>query len=79
MCVPDWPQACHPHLSASIGWMCASICFFVKIAFILSSIMNKKNLYFTILGHFEFQLFFLVIVLVDSLKLLRIMNTLVLI
>lgn len=84
MCFPDWPQARHPNLSASIGWMegCKHLVFFfsVKFAFILSSIMKKiPQIIFIILGHFEFQLSLLKIVLADLLKLSRIMNILMLI
>lgn len=81
MCFPDWPQARHPHLSASIGWMdgCKHLFFFAKFAFILSSIMKNTSNYFIILGHFEFQLSLLIIVLADLLKLSRIMNILMLI
>lgn len=62
--------------------MDVSICFFffVKFAFILSSIMKKNTSnYFIILGHFEFQLSLFLIVLADLLKLSRIMNILMLI
>lgn len=82
MCFLDWPQARHPHLSASIGCMdgCKHLVFFCKICFYFVFYYEKNTSnYFIILGHFEFQLSLLVIVLADLLKLSRIMNILMLI
>lgn len=60
------------------GWM--QVFFFCKICFYFVFYYEKNTSnYFIILGHFEFQLSLLIIVLADLLKLSRIMNILMLI